>query len=76
VTEEIEALGKSQARELTRWIAVLLLHPIKLETSRLAEHRAGWHDMVQEQRDEIERVLADAPSLRRTVPPRHRQGTR
>ena len=65
--EEIESLGKSQARELASRIAIILVHLMKLEVSPAMAPRAGWRDTVQEQRDEIERLLADAPSLRPTV---------
>lgn len=67
VAEEIEALGKSQSRELASRIAAILLHLMKLQASPAAEPRAGWRDTVTGQRDEIERLLADAPSLRPTV---------
>jgi len=67
VAEEIESLGKSQTRELASRIAIILVHLFKLEVSPATAPRAGWRDTVQEQRDEIERLLADAPSLRPTV---------
>jgi Domain of unknown function DUF29 len=68
VAEEIEALGKSQSRELANRVATILLHLMKLQTSSAKDPRAGWRDTVAEQRDELERLIADAPSLRPTVP--------
>jgi hypothetical protein len=68
IAEEIDALGKNQGRELISRIAVILLHLIKLEASPAAEPRAGWRETVRHQRDEIERLLADAPSLRARIP--------
>ncbi len=68
VAEEIESLGKSQARELASRIAVVLLHLMKLEASPATEPRAGWRETVAQQRNDIERVMADSPSLRRTIP--------
>ncbi len=68
VAEEIESLGKSQARELASRIAVVLLHLMKLQASPASEPRAGWRETIAQQRDDIERVLADSPSLRRIVP--------
>ncbi len=68
VAEEIEALGKSQARELASRIRTILVHLIKLEASPTIEPRAEWRATIQEQRSEIEAVLADSPSLRPTIP--------
>jgi len=68
VAEEIEALGKSQARELASRIAIILVHLMKLEASPAGEPRAGWQETIAQKRGDIERVLADSPSLRPTVP--------
>jgi hypothetical protein len=68
VAEEIESLGKSQGRELASRIRTILLHLLKLQGSPAMEPSAGWRETIQEQRSEIEAVLADSPSLRQTVP--------
>jgi len=68
IAEEIEDLGRSQRRELGSRIAEILDHLIKLEVSSADGPRRGWRASVRKQRDEIERILGDAPSLRRTVP--------
>jgi hypothetical protein len=68
IAEEIDALGKNQGRELVSRIAVILVHLIKMEASPATEPRAGWRDTIRHQRDEIERLLADAPSLRARIP--------
>jgi hypothetical protein len=68
IAEEIESLGKNQGRELSSRIATILLHLMKLQASPAAAPRAGWIDTVLEQRGEITRLLADAPSLRRRIP--------
>jgi hypothetical protein len=68
IAEEIESLGKTQARELASRIAAVILHLMKLQASPASDPRAGWRDTVQEQRDEIERLLSDAPTLRGRVP--------
>jgi hypothetical protein len=67
VAEEIEALGKSQAREVASRLRTILVHLIKLQTSRASEPRAGWRETIIEQRSEIERIVEDSPSLRQTV---------
>jgi hypothetical protein len=64
VAEEIESLGKAQARELASRIEEILLHFIKLQASPSAAPRIGWRGTVQRQRNEIEQLLEDAPSLR------------
>lgn len=68
VAEEIEALGKSQSRELASRVATILFHLMKLQASPARDPRAGWRDTIIEQRDELERLIADSPSLRPTVP--------
>ncbi|HEY1935891.1 MAG TPA: DUF29 domain-containing protein [Acetobacteraceae bacterium] len=67
VAEEIESLGRSQGRELASRIRTILLHLMKLQGSPAVEPGAGWRETIQEQRSEIEAVLADSPSLRPTI---------
>lgn len=67
VAEEIESLGKSQGRELASRISVILVHLMKLEASPATEPRPQWEETIGLQRGDIERVLADSPSLRPTV---------
>jgi hypothetical protein len=61
-------LGKSQGRELASPIAVILLHLLKLEASPAAAPPVGRQETIMQQRGDIERVLADSPSLRPTIP--------
>lgn len=68
IAEEIESLGRNQARELASRVAAVILHLMKLQASPASDPRAGWRDTVQEQRDEIERLLVDAPTLRGRIP--------
>jgi Domain of unknown function DUF29 len=68
LAEEIEAFGKSQTRELASRIATILEHLIKLQASPARDPRAGWRGTIRRERREVERLLADAPSLRRTLP--------
>jgi hypothetical protein len=67
IAEEIETLGKNQARELASRIAVILEHLIKLEASPSSDPRPSWRATIRRQRAEIDRLLADAPSLRARV---------
>jgi len=68
VAEEIESLGKAAVRELANRVSTILIHLMKLQASPAIDPRIGWFETVREQRDELERLLKDAPSLRRTVP--------
>jgi hypothetical protein len=67
VAEEIESLGKSQGRELASRIRTVLVHLMKLQASTATDPRGGWRATVRRERAEIESVLKDSPSLRRTV---------
>jgi Domain of unknown function DUF29 len=67
IAEEIESLGKSLEREFASRISTILIHLIKLKASPATEPRIGWAETIREQRDEIERVLKEAPKLRQTI---------
>ena len=67
LAEEIEALGKTQSRELSSRIATVLEHLMKLQASPAPGPRAGRRATIRRERAEIVRLLAAAPSLRRTV---------
>jgi hypothetical protein len=67
VAEEIDALGKSQAREMASRVRTILVHLIKLQAAPATEHRGGWRETVIEQRSEIERIIADPPGLLQAV---------
>jgi hypothetical protein len=67
IAEEIESSGKSVARELVSRVSNILVHLMKLQASPSIEPRAGWRTTIREQRDEIELLLKDAPSLRQAV---------
>ena len=68
VAEEIESLGGSQGRELASRIGVIVVHLIKLEALPASDPRVGWQETIAQQRGDIERLLADSPSLRPTIP--------
>lgn len=67
IAEEIEALGKSDRRELRTRVANVLVHLIKLAASPATAPRAGWHETLFEQRAAIADLLHDSPSLRPAV---------
>ena len=62
IPEEIESMGRSEKRELTSRLAVLLAHLLKW---RFQPERRGrsWQATIREQRSEVADLLADNPSL-------------
>jgi hypothetical protein len=68
VAEEIESLGRSDRRELTNRVRVILTHLIKLQVSPASEPRSRWRETIIERRAEIRTLLKDSPSLRPVVP--------
>ena len=69
VAEEIEALGRSDRRELRNRVRTILVHLIKLQTSPASDPRAGWCETVLEQRSIVAELLDDSPSLMPLVEP-------
>ncbi|MFN8489238.1 MAG: DUF29 domain-containing protein [Caldilineaceae bacterium] len=65
--EEIEAMGRSQRKEVTSRLIVLLMHLLKLRYQKRT-HTNSWRNTIRTQRREIELELSDSPSLRRLVP--------
>jgi hypothetical protein len=64
--EEIEALGKRDHRELQSRLIVLFVHLLKRCYIDSQDDFRGWEVTIREQRDELELLLADSPSLRNT----------
>lgn len=61
--EEIEAMGRSEKRELYNRLVVLLLHFLKWDYQ--SSHRSNsWLSTINEQRRQIIKLLADSPSLK------------
>jgi hypothetical protein len=67
IAEEIESLGKSDRRELQSRILTVLQHLMLLDASTAAWPRPGWQQTLIEQRNAIDMLLEDSPSLRREV---------
>jgi uncharacterized protein YyaL (SSP411 family) len=66
VAEEIEDLGKRDLKEINSRMQVLIAHLLKW---RLQPERrsASWESTIVTQRVEIEALLKQSPSLRRTL---------
>lgn len=66
IAEEIEAMGRSERRELRSRLARLLQHLLKWRYQ--PDHRSrSWRATIAEQRRKIEALLRDNPSLRATL---------
>lgn len=63
LAEEIESLGRSTKRELKSRIIILLAHLLKWRHQRELRGRS-WRVTIGLQRDEIEELLRENPSLR------------
>jgi hypothetical protein len=67
LAEEIESLGRRDRRELRSRIQRVIEHLLKLECSPALDPRPGWRTTIRRERQEIEMILEDSPSLRRQV---------
>jgi hypothetical protein len=63
IAEEIESMGRSDRRELRSRLVVLMMHLLKWQHQPAARSRS-WSATIDEQRLQIEEVLAESPSLR------------
>jgi len=66
IAEEIEGMGRSDRRELKSRLIVLLAHLLKWLYQPEARSRS-WSSTIREQRQQVELILEDSPSLRPTV---------
>ena len=64
LAEEVESMGISQRNELKNRLRVLLLHLLKWRFQP-TERSSGWVGTITEQRDRLELLLEDSPSLQR-----------
>jgi hypothetical protein len=66
VAEELESMGRSDRRALDSHLVVLLMHLLKWQIQVL--HRSpGWAGTIREQRERIEDLLQESPSLRQHI---------
>ena len=67
IAEEIESMGRSERRELTNRLAVLLAHLLKWQFQPERRGRS-WRTTIVEQRLRAGRVFSDNPGLRQHLP--------
>ena len=63
IAEEIESIARSDRRELKRRLIVLVMHLLKWQHQPAGRSRS-WSATIDEQRLQIDRRLAESPSLR------------
>jgi len=66
IAAEIDSMGKTEKRELTNRLSVLLLHLLKWQYQP-ARRGASWEVTIRNQRRALARHLADNPSLKPKV---------
>lgn len=65
--EEIEAMGRSERRELESRLRVLFMHLLKWQYQSERQSRS-WKLTIEEQRLQVAELLAENPSLRNRLP--------
>lgn len=67
ILEEIESIGRSEQRQLSHRLDVLLMHLLKWQYQ--PGHRSSsWEGSIKEQRLRIKKVLKENPGLKPKIP--------
>lgn len=66
IAEELESMGKRDLRQLRSRLQVLVMHLLKWQYQPEKQSKS-WLATIDHQRDEIESLLLDSPSLRREL---------
>ena len=66
LVEEIEAMGRSEKRELESRMIILVMHLLKWTFQPNYQSRS-WANTINEQRRRIGRVVKDSPSLKNSL---------
>jgi hypothetical protein len=64
IAQEIADMGKRDRRELRSRMIVLIMHLMKWAVQPKLRKKSSWMATIHEQRDQIDDLLADSPSLR------------
>jgi hypothetical protein len=69
IAEELESLGRSDKREVVNRLKVLIMHLLNWQMVEPgADVSRSWQATIFEQRQQVEQVLDDSPSLRARLP--------
>ncbi|WP_306119699.1 MULTISPECIES: DUF29 domain-containing protein [unclassified Roseitalea] len=63
LAEEIESLGKSEKREIESRLMLVLLHLLKWQFQP-DKRKGGWEASIRVQRNDLNEVLSENPSLK------------
>jgi len=63
IAEELESMGKRDKRELLSRLKVLLMHLLKWQFQKNKRSKS-WKSTINEQREQVDLVLIDSPSLK------------
>ena len=64
VAEEIADMGKRDRREIRSRMIVLIMHLMKWAAQPELPGKSTWRSTINQQRDQVEAMLEDSPSLR------------
>ena len=64
--EELESMGKSEKRELSIHLTILLMHLLKWQYQTV-KRSMSWRNTIAVQRIDIRELLEDSPSLRTEI---------
>ncbi len=67
VAEEIETLGNELVRELGSRLTVIVEHMLKYQHGMNRDPAGGWEETLLEQRQRIDDLFDQSPSLRRKI---------
>ncbi|MFZ1640000.1 MAG: DUF29 domain-containing protein [Candidatus Contendobacter sp.] len=63
IAEELEAMAKSEKRELLNRLCILLMHLLKWQY-QIPKRTRSWHNTIMTQRIDLMELLEDSPSLK------------
>jgi hypothetical protein len=68
IAEEIESLGRRDRTAIVSRLETIVVHLLKLEHSSMTDPRRGWIVTVERNRQSVQRLLDESPSLRARLP--------
>lgn len=66
IVEELESMGKSEKRELSSRLTVLLMHLLKWQ-HQAVKRSTSWRNTIAVQRIDVQELLEDSPSLKSEI---------
>ncbi len=66
IAEELESMGKSEKRELSSRLTILLMHLLKWQYQTV-KRSTSWRNTIAVQRIDIRELLEDSPSLKSEI---------